>query len=140
MDRPEKPPLVSVIVPARNEEQNIADCLHSLLEQGSGIEIAMEIAREIIVADDGSEDKTATIVTQIAARLGRPRRGDCEHPHVSALHGNVGRLDEKLIFALPWRFQRRMANGGGIAGPLTAAASRYRMRNRPVVVQTPREY
>ncbi|MCH8266212.1 MAG: glycosyltransferase [Acidobacteria bacterium] len=67
MDRPEKPPLVSVIVPARNEEQNIADCLHSLLEQGSGIEIAMEIAREIIVADDGSEDKTATIVTQIAA-------------------------------------------------------------------------
>ncbi|MCH7979253.1 MAG: glycosyltransferase, partial [Acidobacteria bacterium] len=71
MDRPEKPPLVSVIVPARNEEQNIADCLHSLLEQGSGIEIAveiaMEIAREIIVADDGSEDKTATIVTQTAA-------------------------------------------------------------------------
>ncbi len=63
MYRPEKPPRVSVIVPARNEEQNIADCLHSLLEQGSGIEIAVEI----IVADDGSEDKTAAMVTQIAA-------------------------------------------------------------------------
>ena len=50
---------------------------------------------------------------------------------------NVGRLDEKLISALPWRFRRRMANGGGIAGPLTAAVSRYRMRNRPVVVRTP---
>ena len=59
MDQLEKPPLVSVIVPARNEEQNIADCLRSLLEQGSGI--------EIIVADDGSEDKTAAMVTQIAA-------------------------------------------------------------------------
>ncbi len=67
MDQPEKPPLVSVIVPARNEEQNIADCLHSLLEQGSGIEIAVETAVEIIVADYGSEDKTAAIVAQIAA-------------------------------------------------------------------------
>jgi len=53
---------------------------------------------------------------------------------------NVGRLDEKLIFALPWRFQRRMANGGGIAGPLPATVSRFRMKNRPVVVQTHREY
>ena len=92
MDRPEKSPLVSVIVPARNEEQNIADRLHFLLEQGSGIEIAVEI----IVADDGSKDQTGWV-----PHLVRPGRGHCERPHVSPLRGDVGRLDEKLISALP---------------------------------------
>ncbi len=63
MDRPEKSPLVSVMVPGRNEEQNFADCLHSLLAQGSVIEITVDI----IVTDDSSEEKTAAIATQIAA-------------------------------------------------------------------------
>ena len=51
-------PLISVIVPARNEQINIAECLRSLLPQGDGI--------EIIVADDNSEDKTAEIVQEMA--------------------------------------------------------------------------
>ena len=63
MDRPEKSPLVSVMVPGRNEEQNFADCLHSLLAQGSVIEITVDI----IVTDDSSEEKTAAIATQIAS-------------------------------------------------------------------------
>lgn len=55
-----KPPLrVSVIVPARNEEANIADCVRSLLAQGQDV--------EIIIAEDGSEDATAEIVRQLAA-------------------------------------------------------------------------
>lgn len=53
-------PAVSVVVPARNEESNIADCLRSLLAQGEGV--------EIVVADDGSQDMTAEIVRQLAAQ------------------------------------------------------------------------
>lgn len=54
---------VSVVIPARNEEANIGECVRSLLGQGpvQGREI------EIIVADDGSEDRTAAIVGELAA-------------------------------------------------------------------------
>lgn len=49
---------ISVIVPARNEEANIGECLLSLLGQGEEV--------EILVADDGSEDSTAAIVQELA--------------------------------------------------------------------------
>ncbi len=50
----ESVPVVSVIVPARNEETCLGDCLRSLQEQ-SGIEY------EIIVVNDNSTDNTRTI-------------------------------------------------------------------------------
>jgi len=46
--------MVSVIVPARNEEASLADCLQSLVAQ-SGVEF------EIIVVDDHSTDRTREI-------------------------------------------------------------------------------
>jgi len=49
-----KKPLVSVIVPARNEEVCIANCLQSLMGQ-SGINF------EVILVDDGSTDQTRKI-------------------------------------------------------------------------------
>ncbi len=49
-------PQVSVIVPARNEEASLADCLRSLSEQ-SGVTF------EIIVVDDHSTDRTREIAT-----------------------------------------------------------------------------
>jgi glycosyltransferase involved in cell wall biosynthesis len=53
--QPPRPnPVVSVIVPARNEEACLGDCLRSLLEQ-SGIEY------EIIVVNDNSTDRTRQI-------------------------------------------------------------------------------
>lgn len=55
------PPLVSVIVPARNEEANIADCLESLLAQSYP-------RREVIVVDDRSEDGTAEVVRRYQER------------------------------------------------------------------------
>lgn len=53
---------VSVIVPARNEESNIGPCLASLLGQDlpSGNDL------EVLVADDGSTDRTAAIVADMA--------------------------------------------------------------------------
>lgn len=46
--------LISVIIPAYNEEASIEDCLRSLLNQNFG-------PLEIIVVDDGSTDRTVSI-------------------------------------------------------------------------------
>jgi len=54
-------PLISAIVPARNEEQNISACISSLAQQ-------KEIA-EIIVVDDQSSDRTPEILLQLQAQL-----------------------------------------------------------------------
>ncbi|MGC8873055.1 MAG: glycosyltransferase [Chloroflexia bacterium] len=63
---PEPLPLVSVLVPARNEEQNIGRCLESLLRQ--------DYPRlEILVLDDNSGDRTSEIVQEIAAKDPRVR-------------------------------------------------------------------
>jgi len=59
-------PLVSVIVPARNEEHSIARCLESLLAQ-------TYTRYEVIVVDDESSDTTAGIVAAIAAHEPRLR-------------------------------------------------------------------
>lgn len=62
-------PIVSIIVPARNEEANLATCLESLIAQTG-------IAYEIIVVDDDSTDRTAEIARSFcvgADALVRPR-------------------------------------------------------------------
>jgi cellulose synthase/poly-beta-1,6-N-acetylglucosamine synthase-like glycosyltransferase len=48
---------VSIIIPARNEEKNIADCINHILGQNFPKELF-----EIIVVDDHSEDNTRSIV------------------------------------------------------------------------------
>lgn len=51
-------PLVSVIIPCYNSEQWITECLNSVCKQTYG-------SLEIIVIDDGSDDKTAEIIKAI---------------------------------------------------------------------------
>jgi chlorobactene glucosyltransferase len=58
-------PLVSVLIPARNEAQNILRCLQSLLQQDY-------TSLEIRVLDDESQDTTASIVQKLAT----------EHPQI----------------------------------------------------------
>ncbi len=53
-------PAVSIIVPARNEEQNIRRCVESLLDQDYNGSF------EVIVVNDGSTDATSAILTEIA--------------------------------------------------------------------------
>lgn len=55
---------VSVLIPARDEERNISVCLDAVL-QSRGVVL------EVIVLDDGSTDRTAAMVNDIAARDGR---------------------------------------------------------------------
>jgi chlorobactene glucosyltransferase len=63
---PGRTPLISVLVPARDEEANIGACLESLLRQDYP-------AFEVLVLDDNSEDDTAAIVGEMAARDRRLR-------------------------------------------------------------------
>src|SRR5260370_20472625 len=53
------PPEVSIIVPARNEEASLGDCLQSLTMQTG-------VSYEIIVVDDGSTDRTREIAESFA--------------------------------------------------------------------------
>ena len=89
----ESAPLVSVLIPARDEEANIERCLHSVLAQDHP-------AFEIIVLDDRSTDRTAGIVDGIAAQDARVRliegvplpdgwKGKCHalHQAVAEAHG-----------------------------------------------------
>jgi chlorobactene glucosyltransferase len=57
---PNPPPLISVMVPARDEEENIANCLQSLVNQDYP-------NYEILVLDDNSVDNTSEIVREMAA-------------------------------------------------------------------------
>ena len=55
-------PFISVIIPARNEENNIENCINSVLNSNYPTELF-----EIIVVNDRSDDATLTIVEKIAA-------------------------------------------------------------------------
>lgn len=53
------PPRVSILVPARNEEENIAKCVQSLLLQDY-------TNYEVLVLNDGSEDGTGRVLSMMA--------------------------------------------------------------------------
>jgi chlorobactene glucosyltransferase len=59
-------PLISVCVPARNEERNIRACVEAILAQDYP-------HLEVIVLDDRSTDSTPEILRQLAAKEGRLR-------------------------------------------------------------------
>jgi chlorobactene glucosyltransferase len=58
---PSNPPLMSVCVPARNEERNIRACVEAILNQNYP-------NFEVIVLDDRSTDSTPSILADIASR------------------------------------------------------------------------
>jgi len=60
-DTVDNPPLVSVLIPARNEEKNIYRCLRSLAKQDYP-------NIEILVLDDNSKDKTASVVEKFVSK------------------------------------------------------------------------
>lgn len=76
-DRAPSTPLVSIILPARNEERNIRRCVTSLLDQDY-------TNYEVIVVDDGSTDRTGEILDELVTT----------HPHSDRLF--VLRLKDEL--------------------------------------------
>ncbi|MDR2211824.1 MAG: glycosyltransferase family 2 protein [Spirochaetaceae bacterium] len=59
-------PLISVLVPCRDEEENIERCLRSLLDQSYE-------SYEILVIDDNSTDNTLSIISRMAEENSRVR-------------------------------------------------------------------
>lgn len=74
---PSSLPQVSILVPARNEEDNVAPCITSLLAQEYP-------AYEVIVLDDHSTDRTRPILDEIAL----------EQPELTVISGQPGQKDQ----------------------------------------------
>src|SRR6266536_5892337 len=68
-----KPPLISVIIPAKNEAKLLPSCLSSLAQQRT------RVRYEVIVVDTNSEDGTAEIARSFGARVVNEPRGGKIH-------------------------------------------------------------
>jgi len=66
------PPFLSIIIPAYNEEKR----LPQTLEQACSFVLTQSYPAEILVVENGSQDRTAQVAAEFAAR----------HPFVHALH------------------------------------------------------
>src|ERR1035441_6062701 len=60
------PVFISIIIAARNEEENIGHCIKSIIEQTYPSQMF-----EVIVVDDHSTDSTAAIVNSFRIEIGR---------------------------------------------------------------------
>jgi hyaluronan synthase len=58
-----KPPLISIVVPVKNEEDNIRNCVMSCVNQSYK-------NKEVIIVDDASTDTTPKVLDQIRAEVG----------------------------------------------------------------------
>jgi glycosyltransferase involved in cell wall biosynthesis len=69
---PASEPIVSVVIPCLNEEENIEACVTRAL----GVLREAGIPGEVVVADNASEDRSAELATAAGARVvAEPRRG-----------------------------------------------------------------
>jgi glycosyltransferase involved in cell wall biosynthesis len=65
-------PLVSVVIPCLNEEENVERCVSAAIEALR----AAQLAGEVIVVDNASEDRSAELALAAGARvISEPRRG-----------------------------------------------------------------
>ena len=89
------PPFLSVVVPAYNEEGRIA---RTIAEIGAELE-RLALEAELIVVDDGSTDRTASIVAAAS-------RGDARVTLVRAGHAGKGAAVRRGMLAArgAWRF------------------------------------
>lgn len=71
----ETPLELSVIIPARDEERSLPECLASLVSQ-SERGFLLNVQWELIVVDDGSTDRTGAIIAEAVAA----------HPGVTVIH------------------------------------------------------
>ena len=80
---------LSVIIPARNEEQSLPACLASLVTQSDPGFFALGEQWEIIIVNDDSTDSTRGIATSFAAKHPRsysPRRSPARPQHPWRIH------------------------------------------------------
>jgi len=117
---PAPPGVISVVVPARNEQAHIAACLKTLLDQGPAV-------GEVIVVDDRSDDGTGAAVMEMAAVDSRVRltrvdtlpQGWAGKAHACHVGGHAATGEWILFTDADCRFLP-----GGLTGAL-AYAERY---------------
>ena len=80
-------PFISVIVPALNEEQNIRECLVSLLKVDHPQE-----RREVLVVDNGSTDRTAEIVKNFPVRYVQEERRGVSYARNRGIEASKGEI------------------------------------------------
>ena len=78
IDISRSPPLVTIVVPVKNEEENIRNCVSSCLNQTYE-------KKEIIIVNDGSNDKTGEILDQMH------REHNSKNFHILHLSKSVGK-------------------------------------------------
>jgi len=59
-------PMISIIIPARNEEEAISRCLNETMAVMDGLDFSYEL----IVVDDGSRDRTYEVAEEMAKKSG----------------------------------------------------------------------
>jgi GT2 family glycosyltransferase len=136
-------PFVSVVVPVRNGQRTIGDCVSSLLRTGYPRE-----RREILVVDNGSTDRTAEIVKGLPVGYLREEKRGAPAARNRGIAESRGELvaftDADCVVAREWLAE--LARGfdedgtGGVAGeifpyPPTTAAERYAARTRSLSPQ-----
>jgi mycofactocin glycosyltransferase len=132
-------PFVSVVVPVRNGEGTISDCLNSLLRMDYPRE-----RREIVVVDNGSTDRTAQIVDGFAVRHLREGRRGVSHARNRGIAESRGEIlafiDADCTVSTHWLAElvRPLVerNASGAAGeivpyPPRTPAERYVARRKP---------
>jgi hypothetical protein len=89
---------VTVVVPVRDEQDQIGDCLSALLDQRGVADL------RVVVVDDGSTDGTADVVRAAAdprirlVAAGAPPPGWLGKPHACAVGAAVDPVDGVLVF------------------------------------------
>ncbi|MCW3019247.1 MAG: glycosyl transferase family 2 [Solirubrobacterales bacterium] len=80
-------PLVSVVIPCLNEAENIERCVTAALSALDG----MGVPGEVVVADNGSEDDSATLAQRAGARVVVERRRGYGSAYLAGFAASTGR-------------------------------------------------
>jgi glycosyltransferase involved in cell wall biosynthesis len=115
--RDDDAPLVSVVIPCLNEEQNIESCVTAALEAIA----RMGVTGEVVVADNNSEDDSARLAARAGARVVVERRRGYGSAYLAGFAASRGRYivmaDADLTYdfeEIP-RFVQALADGAELA-------------------------
>jgi glycosyltransferase involved in cell wall biosynthesis len=85
--------IITVVIPARNEEKTIAKCIESVRAALDGIGDS-----EIILVDSYSSDKTVEIAKQYPIRILRLKKHWLKSPHAGRYLGTINSHSEYIFF------------------------------------------
>jgi glycosyltransferase involved in cell wall biosynthesis len=88
-----KPNIISVVIPAKNEEKTIARCIESVLEAVKSIE-----SYEVILVDSRSTDRTVDIAQKYPIKILRLKKDWFISPHAGRYTGTINSRSKYVFF------------------------------------------